>query len=601
MRRFLALSVLLPAAVDARAGVVPPSAPITNVRYEITADSANLASRHLSVEMTFSVSSSRPVVLALPAWSPGHYTLLWFARRVSQFVANEDGKSLDWRKLDFQTWEIRPKAAGTVKVSFRYLADAVDRAVAWTAPNFAFFNGTNLFLYPVGRGFDWPATVTVRTEAGWRVTTGMNAMPGARNVFSAANYHDLVDMPFYAGRFDVDSARVANHWVRFALYPAGAMTPARRDRTLGWLTKLLPADADVFRDIPFENYTVFVRSDTLVNGGGLEHQSSQVDEVHTSALDADLSGLYAHEMFHAWNVKRLRPADLVPYRYDDAQPSSWLWVSEGITEYYATLSLLRSGIIDSTVAYDGVAGSIVNSSSPAAAQVSLSDASLSTWTGPLDGTDGLYYPKGALAGFLLDVLIRDASGNRHSLDDVMRELYQATYKRGRGFTSDDWWSAVARNAGTRAPFVQFARRHIDGRDPIPVDSILALAALRVEQRVISEPRLGITTRDDSTGVSIASIAKGGSADAAGARVGDRVLSVGDVRTTKTESFADFRSRYASTTLANLPLVVRRGTDTLTLSAPVRLTARQETKLVPTANPSAKAVAIRTALFQSRSP
>jgi predicted metalloprotease with PDZ domain len=595
--RLLALSGLL----LGQSGVVPPSAPITNVRYEITADSANLASRHLSVVMTFSVSSSRPVVLALPAWSPGHYTLLWYARRVSQFVADEDGGALDWRKLDFQTWEIRPKAAGTVKVSFRYLADAVDRAVAWTAPNFAFFNGTNLFLYPVGRGFDWPATVTVRTESGWRVTTGMKAVAGATNVFGAANYHDLVDMPFYAGRFDVDSVRVANHWVRFALYPAGAMTPARRDRTLGWLTKLLPAEAEVFRDIPFESYTVFVRSDTLVNGGGLEHQSSQVDEVHTTALDADLSGLYAHEMFHAWNVKRLRPADLAPYRYDDAQPSSWLWVSEGITEYYATLALLRSGIIDSTIAYDRIAGSIVNSSSPAAAQVSLSDASLSTWTGPLDGTDGLYYPKGALTGFLLDALIRDASGNRHSLDDVMRELYQTTYKHGRGFTSDDWWSAVARNAGKRAPFAEFARRYVDGRDPVPVDSILALAGLRVEKRVISEPRLGAMMQDDSSGVSIASLAPGGSADAAGARVGDRVLSVGDVRTTKTESFGAFRSRYAGTTLTSLPLVVRRGADTLTLSAPVRLISRQETKVVPVANAPAKAIAIRTALFQSHSP
>ena len=595
--RLLALSPLL----LGQSGIVPTSAPIANVHYEITADSANLASRHLSVVMTFSVTSSRPVVLALPAWSPGHYTLLWYARRVSQYAAEENGQALAWRKLDFQTWEIRPKAAGTVKVSFRYLADAVDRAVAWTAPNFAFFNGTNLFLYPVGRGFDWPATVTVRTESGWRVTTGMKAVPGATNLFGAANYHDLVDMPFYAGRFDVDSARVANHWIRFALYPAGAMTPARRDRTLGWLTKLLPAEADVFRDIPFESYTVFVRSDTLVNGGGLEHQNSQVDEVHTTALDADLSGLYAHEMFHAWNVKRLRPSELAPYRYDDAQPSSWLWVSEGITEYYATLALLRSGIIDSTIAYDRIAGSIVNSSSPAAAQVSLSDASLSTWTGPLDGSDGLYYPKGALAGFLLDALIRDASGNRHSLDDVMRELYQTTYKRGRGFTSDDWWSSVARNAGKRAPFAEFARRYVDGRDPVPVDSILALAGLRAEQRVISEPRLGATMQDDSSGVSIASLVAGGSADAAGARVGDRVLSVGDVRTTKTASFGAFRSRYAGTALTSLPLVVQRGADTLTLSAPVRLTSRQETKVVPVANAPAKAVAIRTALFQSHSP
>ena len=601
MGRLLTLSALFAAAANARAAVHPASAPITNIRYEITADSANLGSRHLTVAMTFSVSSSRPVVLALPAWSPGHYTLLWFARRVSLFTAETGGQPLEWRKLDFQTWEIRPKTPGTVKVSFHYLADAVDRAVAWTAPNFAFFNGTNLFLYPVGRGFDRPATVTVRTESGWRVTTGMKPVAGPPNVFGAANYHDLVDMPFYVGRFDVDSTRVANHWVRFALYPAGAMTPARRDRTLGWLQKLLPAEAEVFREIPFDNYTVFVRSDTLVNGGGLEHQSSQVDEVQTTALDADLSGLYAHEMFHAWNVKRLRPADLVPYRYDDAQPTSWLWVSEGVTEYYATLALLRSGIIDSTIAYDRVAGSIVYSTSPAAAQVSLSDASLSAWTGPLDGTDGLYYPKGALSGFLLDVMIRNASGNRHSLDDAMRELYQTTYKRARGFTREDWWAAIARAAGTRAPFTEFERRYVDGRDPPPVDSILALAALRFEQRVISEPRLGITIQEDSLGVSIGAMVAGSPAEAAGARVGDRVLSVGDVRTTKTESFATFRSRYAGTTLTTLPLVVRRGTDTLTLSTPVRLSSRQESKVVPVANASAKAIAIRNGLFQPHAP
>jgi len=600
MRRLLALCALTAVTAEARTDSHPTSAPITNVRYEITADSVNLGSRHLAVAMTFSVSSSRPVVLALPAWSPGHYTLLWFARRVSSFTAEAGVHGLDWRKLDFQTWEIRPKAPGTVRVTFSYLADAVDRAVAWTAPNFAFFNGTNLLLYPVGRGFDWPATVTVRTESGWRITTGMKPT-GATNTFGAANYHDLVDMPFYVGRFDVDSERVAEHWVRFALYPAGAMTPSRRDRTLGWLRKLLPAEAEVFREIPFDNYTVFVRSDTLVNGGGLEHQSSQVDEVHTTALDADLSGLYAHEMFHAWNVKRLRPADLVPYRYDDTQPTPWLWVSEGVTEYYATLALLRSGIIDSVVAYDRIAGSIVNSASSAAKQISLSDASLSVWTGPLDGTDGLYYPKGALTGFLLDVLIRDASGNRHSLDDVMRELYQTTYKHGRGFTRDEWWSAVARSAGTRAPFAEFGRRYVDGRDPAPVDSILALAALRVEQRVISEPRIGVTTQEDSAGVSIASISPGGAAEAAGARVGDRVLSVGGVQTPKTESFGAFRSRYAGTTLTTLPLVVRRGADTLMLSAPVRLTSRQDTRVVPVANAPMNAVAIRAAIFQPRAP
>ena len=340
--------------------------------------------------MSFTVASTSPVILALPAWSPGHYTLLWFARRVSQFSAQSNGTPLEWKKLDFQTWEIKPRVAGPMRVSFNYLADAVDRAVAWTSPNFAFFNGTNLFLYPVGRGFDWPARVSVRTEASWRVATGMNPGAGTNN-FTATNYHDLTDMPFYVGRFALDSTQIAGKWIRLAFYPAASLTPARRDRTFAWLQKFVPAHTAVFGEAPFRNYTLFQRSDTVVNGGGLEHQSSQVDEVTTSQLDAPLAGLYSHEFFHAWNVKRLRPADMVPYRYDDAQPTTWLWVSEGVTDYYGALGLVRGGVNDSTGFFDFIANEIA--SVAGAPPTAVSDASLGSWINPTDGSSGLYYPK----------------------------------------------------------------------------------------------------------------------------------------------------------------------------------------------------------------
>ncbi|MFL5524490.1 MAG: hypothetical protein ACJ8AF_10340, partial [Gemmatimonadaceae bacterium] len=147
-RLVISVSLAFVSAASLLAQAPRTSAPITDVRYEITADSSAVGRRQLGVSMTFHVNGTAPVVLALPAWSPGHYVLLWFARRVSQFAAESDGAPLAWRKLDYQTWEIIPRSAGTVRVSFRYLADAVDRAVAWTAPNFAFFNGTNLFLYP---------------------------------------------------------------------------------------------------------------------------------------------------------------------------------------------------------------------------------------------------------------------------------------------------------------------------------------------------------------------------------------------------------------------------------------------------------------------
>lgn len=570
------------------------SAPISDISYEITADSSAVGRRQLGVAMSFHVAGTEPVILALPAWSPGHYVLLWFSRRVSQFSAQSDGVRLDWRKLDFQTWEIKPRSAGTVRVSFSYLANAVDRAVAWTSPNFAFFNGTNLFLYPAGRGFNWPARVSVRTEASWRIATGMDPAAGVNN-FTAGNYHDLTDMPFYVGRFAIDSTRIGGKWIRLAFYPAASLTPERRDRTFAWLQKIVPAHIAVFGEAPFRNYTLFQRSDTVVNGGGLEHQSSQVDEVTTSQLDAAyLPGLYSHEFFHAWNVKRLRPADMVPYRYDDAQPTTWLWVSEGVTDYYGALALVRGGVNDSTAFFNFIADEIA--SVAGAPPTAVSDASLSPWVNPTDGSSGLYYPKGGLTGFLLDIMIRDASDNRMSLDNVMRRLYDATYKHGKGFTSAEWWGEVARAAGGKS-FTEFARRYVDGREALPVDSVLRLAGLRSESDTIREPRLGIATNIDAGGVSITQLSPTGAAAAAGARSGDKIVSIGDVMISNDDSFEAFRARYAGTPLTTLPLVVRRGAETITLQLPVRLTSRVQTRVLPIPNAPAKAVRIRGGILR----
>jgi predicted metalloprotease with PDZ domain len=586
-------ALCLTAAFPAAAQTLRTSAPITNVRYEITADSAAVGRRQLGVVMSFQVASTAPVVLAMSSWSPGHYVLDRFARRVSKFSPSSNGQPLDWRKLNFQTWQVQPRAPGTVTVSFEYLADAVDRAIAWTAPNFAFFNGTNLFMYPVGRGFDWPAQVYVRTQPDWRIATGMDPA-GSANTFRASNYHDLVDMPFYVGRFALDSTLISNKWIRLAWYPASSLTQERRDRTFAWLSKFVPAQAAIFGEMPFRNYTLFQRSDTIVNGGGLEHQSSQVDEVLTSRLDAPSNvGLYSHEFFHAWNVKRLRPADLVPYRYDDAQQTTWLWVSEGITDYYGAIALVRGGVNDSTEFFSTIAKEIASVAT--APPTALSDASLNAWIGVFDGSAGLYYDKGGLAGFLLDIMIRDASDNQSSLDVVMRRLYDATYKHGRGFTPADWWGEVSRAARGKS-FAEFARRYVDGREPFPIDSVFALAGLRAESDTVREPRLGLFSATDSSGVRVSSVSAGSPAATAGLRVGDVIVSIGDVPITNDASLDTFRSRYAGTTVTTLPVKVKRGTETVSLQIPVRLFPRVQTRVLVQPGASTKAVRIRTGIL-----
>jgi predicted metalloprotease with PDZ domain len=466
------LAAVTATTLQSQAPVV--SAPISGIHYDVTADSAAVGSHRLGVTMTFRASSARPVVLALPAWSPGHYTLLWFARRVSNFSAESNGSPVEWHMIDYQTWAINPRGPGEIHVSFKYLADTIDRAVAWTKPNFSFFNGTNLFMYPAGRSLEWGASVTVHTEPSWRVATGMT--PASQpNTFSAARYHDLVDMPFFVGRFAIDSTNVQNHWIRLAMYPDTIMTTARRERFLGWVDRFVPAEMAVFRDVEFRNYTIFFVGDTVVNAGGLEHQNSQMDEIPLARLEETPPSLFSHEFFHSWNVKRLRPADMVPYSYRDAQPTKWLWVSEGVTDYYANVALVRGGVTDSSGFYKAIAGYI--RATDGAGAVSLSDASLSVWVDPTNSMSGIYYPKGGLAGFLLDIMIRDASNNRNSLDTVMRSLYNNTYKHGKGFTGSEWWSEVSRASGGKS-FDEFRRRYVDGREPMPIDSVLALAGLR---------------------------------------------------------------------------------------------------------------------------
>jgi len=575
----------------------PPvvSAPISNIRYDVTFTRELAARRHLGVAMEFDVTGAGDVILSLPAWTPGAYEMTWFARWVADFSPTTDGRQLKWDKLDYDTWRIRPAGAKRVRVAFEFQADSLDNAMAWSRGDFAFFNGTNVFLYPEGRALDFPATVRVHTESDWRVATGMRAGPD-RDSFGEKNFHDLVDMPFFVGRFDLDSTSVSGVNVRLATYPAGQLAGAARAAFWDQYRTMFAPEAKVFGEIPFSAYTTLVVFDSGFGGGSaLEHQNSHLG-IYTPAAIGELffASITAHEIIHAWNVKRLRPAELVPYRYDVPEPTPWLWVSEGITDYYADLVLTRGGVMDSTGFLAATTDKILTVGNTV--PVALEDASFSTWVHPTDGTAYIYYPKGSLAGFLLDILIRDASDGRRSLDDVMRELYRTTYKAGRkGFGAAEWWGAVKRAAGGK-DFTWFNDRFVDGREPFPWDSVLPLAGLRLVTDTIRIPRFGIETQTDSAGAKVTNVAPGGAGDAAGLKVGDVILRLGDIPVTGEESFAQFRTRYASQEGASVPIRVRRDSADLTLTATIRLATITNDRLTFDAQAGPKALRVRRGLL-----
>ncbi|HEX6814061.1 MAG TPA: PDZ domain-containing protein [Gemmatimonadaceae bacterium] len=605
MRHPLTLAILAASVLDARAVVAqdarsaaPISAPITNIAYRVTFDSSDARRRLLHVDMSFTAGGGdQPVILALPAWTPGSYELDYFARAVLRFSAESDGRPLVWDKVDYDTWRVRPPGDKAITVSFDYLADTLDNAMAWARSDFVMFNGTNLFLYPEGRGFDFPSTVTVRTEPAWRVVTGMT--PAASpSTYTASTYHELVDMPFFVGRFDLDSVRTPNGWLRFAAYPSGSMPRATLASSLAQLAKILPVEGAVFGDVPFTTYTVMQIADSSYGGiSGLEHENSHVDVTTPLAIGEPIEmSIYAHEIFHAWNVKRLRPADLWPYQYAHEQPTPWLWVSEGITDYYADLSEVRAGVIDSASFFELTAGKMAEVAN--APPVALTDASLTTWIHPEDGTADIYYPKGSLAGLMLDIMIRDASDNRASLDDVMRALYHECYQRGTGFTSAQWWAAVSAAAGGKS-FADFDAKYIDGRDSYPWKTVLPLAGLRATIDTTRTPTLGVSAENDSGGVRVARVAPGSSADEAGVQPGDYLLSVAGVPVTDPGFINRLREKVGMRNGTPVSFHLQRGDDTLDVTGKLQVQERVTVRVVADPAASPKAIRIRSGLLHVR--
>ncbi|MFP5356748.1 MAG: PDZ domain-containing protein, partial [Gemmatimonadota bacterium] len=227
--------------------------------------------------------------------------------------------------------------------------------------------------------------------------------------------------------------------------------------------------------------------------------------------------------------------------------------------------------------------------------VALEDASLSTWIHPKDGTGYLYYPKGSLAGFMLDVFIRDASDNAAGLDDVMREVYRKSFKAGRGFTAQDWWGAVTRAAKGKS-FADFNARYIDGRDPFPWGTVLPLAGLKLKVDTLREPRIGVFTALDSAGrVVVTELSPGGAAQQAGVRAGDELVSIGDIPVS--DGFGPrFRARYARAEGQAIPVRVRRDGVEVALTLTVRTEISTYERIIFDSAASTKARRVRRGIM-----
>jgi predicted metalloprotease with PDZ domain len=528
------------------AGWVEAAARIDNV---VTINDPNSTTLHVTT--TIADVKQPQLEVGIPNWTPGYYTTEDFARNISRLVfTDQAGRPLYHRKNHDSFWILDTRGASSVKIEFDYAANQLDLNKSQITPTYAILNGINFFFYIKDHTLDVPESVTFKLPKNWNIATGLVPTTD-ETTFVAESYDVLVDSPVLAGEFDLVTLQLRGVSHRLAVAPKGVFAQADLQKLAADSLKVIDSHTRMFNEIPYKDYlTINVFSDKDI--GGLEHLNSYLGILSKLGARSEnipgLVSLTSHEFFHAYNVKRIRPAEMWPYRYFERNYTPLLWVSEGVTDYYTNRGRLRAGLMTADEYLEAEAQLLPFVQSVEAAKyISVEEASINTWFGGIGGgaqpfvVD--YYSRGDTLGLLLDLSIRHDTNNKSSLDDVMRALYTNFYKKSRGFTTEDLIATI--NKLTGKDYHPFFEKYVGGTEALPYDQVLAYAGLSLTQTKNKVIRLGIGTDGDGSNV-IVSVTPGGATDVAGIKVGDMLVGIGDVSALNNPAWAaNFRSAYAN--------------------------------------------------------
>jgi predicted metalloprotease with PDZ domain len=475
----------------------------------------------------------------MPAWTPGYYRIMDYAKFVKDFRAEDGaGKALAHEKTAKNTWRVRTGNAASVVVSYDVYAFTRFVADSYLADDGGFITPTGVFMNVAGRLKD-PVTLTVAPYAGWKqVSTGLDPVAGRPNTFRAPDFDTLYDCPILVGNQEILTFEAAGRPHTVAAYDLGSFDRAKFTGDLG---KIVEAAAALMGELPYRHYTFLIIGP---GGGGLEHLNSTAVTLNPGSL-ADARGyqgwlsFIAHEYFHLFNVKSIRPVALGPFDYDRENYTNMLWFSEGVTVYYEYLLLNRAGLMTRENVLERLGSTIATyENAPGRRHQPATLSSFDTWTGFFGrsehaaNTTVSYYDIGCGLGFLLDLHIREASGGRSSLDDVMRTLYRTFYKeKKRGFTDREFRDVCERAAGV--PLGEIFDVYARTVEPWNYAKYLGAAGLAIdlEPQPAAGPWFGASTQDQGGNPVVSAIEADSPAALAGLSLQDEVLAVDGARVT----------------------------------------------------------------------
>ena len=450
----------------------------------------------------------------MPAWTPGYYQKMDFAKNLERLKAtDETGKELKWEKTNDNTWRVSSNNSNTVNLSYEIKTVRPFVATAYLDETRAYILPAAVFLH-IDKMLNHPVQVIVVPDNKWnRVATGLDSLAGKKFTYSAPDFDILYDSPILVGNLEeLTPFKVRGVTHRFIGLKLGDFD---REQFILDLQKIVEASVNIIGHIPYKNYTFIA----IGSGpGGIEHLNNTTFGFNGSNFknrDSYIRTLHflAHEYFHHYNVKRIRPIELGPFDYDKGSRTKMLWVSEGLSVYYEYIVVKRAGITTDAELLNAFRGNMVAfENKPGRLYQTLEQASYETWSdGPFGRTGDevnktiSYYDKGPAVGLLFDFKIRQVTNNKKSLDDVMRFLYKEYYqKKKRGFTEEELKNAFELVAG-----VSLAREfeYITTTKELDYPTYFNYAGLDIDTTTLVLPGAyaGFTVREREDSVFVANV------------------------------------------------------------------------------------------------
>lgn len=464
------------------------------------------------------------VIVQMAAWN-ALYQIRDFSAHIQQVEAFIGADKAPVEKLDKQTWRI--KANGAVTVRYATYWDEVGPFATQLNGEHAFINPVMILLYIPDRRTEGVVVTIPSPPENWlpasALVGGIESMGGAHVFFfEAPSYDALADGPIEIGKFqEFDLPGVSP---RIAVVVHGDKW--RRKQIEEELKRICEYEIKLMEGAPFDRYVFILHVGKGAGGGGMEHSYSTAIGV---PADEYLSGVAAHEFFHLWNVKRIRPATLEPVDYTKEQYTRALWFAEGVTSTYGSYTLVRSGIWNKERFYEDLGEQITElENRPANRWQSAEQSSLDAWLEKYQlynqpNYSVSYYTKGQVLGDLLDILIRDRTNNAKSLDDVLRAMNKDFAKQGK-FYRDSLDVRLETEKIAGGSFEEFFEKYVAGTEPFPYQQILGLAGLELRTNEQRHATLGFAGEREGNGVFIVRAVDGdGPAAQTGLRVGDAIL------------------------------------------------------------------------------